>query len=123
MAKKKKTVKTNSKQRVNPETLRQALITIRSRFKAGEVKSMKEIYGIYVTGMIAALGIGNEGYVSKFHNPEKFTIEDLLRLADVSETDFDLIWAVVKKEAMANHKKRNIDHLLNPVGIENSDQD
>lgn len=36
----------------------------------------------------------------------------------IPEAEFDLIWAVVKKEAMANQKKRNIDYLLYPDSVE-----
>lgn len=63
--------------------------------------------------MVAALGIGYNGYVTKLASPELFTVEDLLRLSDVTETDFDLIWEVVRREAFENHKKRSIEHLLN----------
>jgi hypothetical protein len=112
---KKNTDKDN--QRINPQSLEEALVTIRSRFKAGEVKKMNDISKIYITGIVAALGIGYNGYVTKLSSPEYFTIEDLLKLADVTETEFDLIWEVAKKEALKNHKKRNIDHLLKTGNI------
>ena len=67
--------------------------------------------------MYTALGMGYNGWVTKLANPELFTIEDLLKLSDVTKTEFDLIWKVVKKEAMANHKTKNIDHLLYPDGL------
>ena len=111
MAKNKKLTNKDNK-RINSKSLEEALVTIRSRFKAGEVKRMNDLGTIYVTGMIAGLGIGYNGYVTKLASPENFTIEDLLKLSDITGTDFDLIWEVVKKEALKNHKTRDISHLL-----------
>ena len=73
---------------------------------------MAEIGSMYKTGLIAAIGIGHDGYVTKFDAPENFTVNDLLKLSDVSDTDVDLIWEVVKKQAKKNYKKRDIRHLL-----------
>lgn len=100
------------KPRVNSAKLRSTLISIQSRFETGKVKNMSDIGEMYVTGMIAALGIGNNGYVTKFNAPENFTVNDLLKLADITDTDIELIWQVVKKEAMKNYKKRDISNLL-----------
>lgn len=111
MAKNKKSIK-KGKQRINSKSLKEALVTIRSRFKADEVQKMNDLGKIYVTGIVAALGIGYNGYVTKLASPEYFTIEDLLKLSDVTNTEFDLIWEVVKKEALKNHQKRDINHLL-----------
>ncbi len=100
------------KPRVNSAKLKSTLISIQSRFETGKVKIMSDIGEMYVTGMIAALGIGNNGYVTKFNAPENFTINDLLKLADITDTDIELIWQVVKKEAIKNYKKRDISNLL-----------
>jgi hypothetical protein len=100
------------KPRVNSAKLKSTLISIQSRFETGKVKNMSDIGEMYVTGMIAALGIGNNGYVTKFNAPENFTVNDLLKLADITDTDIELIWQVVKKEAMKNYKKRDISNLL-----------
>lgn len=67
---------------------------------------------MYKTGLIAALGIGHDGYVTKFNAPENFTVNDILKLADVSNTDAELIWKVIKKQAEKNYNKRDIKHLL-----------
>ena len=100
------------KPRVNSAKLKSTLISIQSRFETGKVKKMSDIGEMYVTGMIAALGIGNNGYVTKFNSPENFTVNDLLKLADITDTDIELIWQVVKKEAMKNYKKRDISDLI-----------
>lgn len=100
------------KRRVNPETLRNTLISIKSRFETDTVNKMAEIGSMYKTGLISALGIGHEGYITKFNAPENFTVNDILKLADISNTDPELIWKVIKKQAVKNYKKRDIGHLL-----------
>ena len=102
----------SGKKRVNPETLKNTLKSIKSRFETDSVTEMSEIGRMYKTGMIAALGIGHDGYVTKFRSPENFTINDLLKLADVSDTDIELIWKVVKRQASQNYQKRDISDLL-----------
>ncbi|MFA6083430.1 hypothetical protein [Mucilaginibacter sp.] len=100
------------KPRVNPSKLKSTLISIQSRFETGKVDKMADIGEMYMTGMIAAMGIGNNGYITKFNAPENFTVNDLLKLADISNTDVELIWKVVKKQALQNYKKRDISNLL-----------
>ena len=100
------------KPRVNSVKLKSTLISIQSRFETGKINKMSDIGEMYVTGLIAALGIGNNGYVTKFDSPENFTVNDMLKLADITNTDVELIWQVVKKEAMKNYKKRDISNLL-----------
>ena len=101
-----------AKKRVNPSTLENALMNIKSRFENGTVDKMSVVGEMYKTGLISALGIGHDGYVTKFSAPENFTVNDLLKLADITNTDIELIWNVVKKQATKNYKKRDISHLL-----------
>jgi hypothetical protein len=100
------------KKRVNPDNLKNTLISIKSRFETGTVNKMSEIGSMYKTGLISALGIGHDGYVTKFNAPENFTVNDILKLADITNTDVELIWEVVKKQAKKNYKKRDISYLL-----------
>jgi len=100
------------KKRVNPNTLKNALMNIKSRFENRTVDKMSVVGDMYKTGMISALGIGHDGYVTKFNAPENFTVNDLLKLADITDTDIELIWEVVKNQAIKNYKKRDISHLL-----------
>lgn len=101
------------KKRVNPETLKNTLINIKSRFETDTVSKMSDIGNMYKTGLISALGIGHDGYVTKFSAPENFTVNDILKLADISNTDPELIWKVIKKQALKTYKKRDIGHLVN----------
>lgn len=117
MTKKKKSTK-KEKPRINSKSLNDALVTIRARFKAHEVQKMNDLSKIYVTGIVAALGIGYNGFITKLSSPEHFTIEDLMKLSDITDTEFDLIWDVVKKEALKNHQKRDISHLTDDTEAE-----
>ncbi len=58
-----------SKERVNPETLKEALRNLKSRFATGDVKSMEEVAGSYATGIPFALGMGYDTMIKRFHNP------------------------------------------------------
>jgi hypothetical protein len=100
------------KKRVNPKTLKNALKNIKSRFETGTVTKMDDVGSMYKTGLISAMGIGHDGYVTKFSAPENFTVNDLFKLADITDTDVELIWEVVKRQANKSYKKRDINHLL-----------
>ncbi|WP_345951208.1 hypothetical protein ABDD95_07075 [Mucilaginibacter sp. PAMB04274] len=73
---------------------------------------MNDLTELYVTGMLAALGMGYDSFVKKCAAPEKFLIEDLIKLSQVLEVDINLILALVVKQASKNVKQRNISHLL-----------
>ncbi len=98
--------------KINPERLKSTIAALKARFETGTIHSMKDLLGMYVTGMIAALGIGYDGFVSKCNSPEKFVMEDLIKLSIVIEVDIELILKVVVKQA-AKNVDRNISHLLN----------
>ncbi|MEJ5996596.1 hypothetical protein WG904_19365 [Pedobacter sp. Du54] len=98
--------------RINPARLKSTIAALKARFETGTIHSMKDLTGMYVTGMIAAIGMGYDGFVSKCNSPEKFVIEDLLKLADVIEVDISLIMKVVMKQASKNVMKKDISHLL-----------
>lgn len=83
-----------------------------SMFETGRINKMKDIITMYPTGVVAALGINYGGYMTKCASPEKFLLEDLVKLSQILNIDIELILKVVTKESIQNTKKRNIDHLL-----------
>lgn len=101
-----------SEKRVNPNTLREALRNLKSRFATGDVKSMREISSAYATGMPFALGMSYDTMVKRFHNPEQLTVDDLLTISDITETEIDVVIKVALNEAKRNHIKRDISNLL-----------
>jgi hypothetical protein len=98
--------------RVNPQALHEALRNLKSRFATGDVKSMREVSGAYATGMPFALGLSYETMIKRFHNPGFLTLDDLLTISDVTNTDVNVIIEIALREAKKNHIKRDISNLL-----------
>lgn len=73
---------------------------------------MKEISGAYATGMPFALGMSYDTMIKRFHNPGLLTIDDLLTISDISDTEVNKVIAVAIKEAKKNYIKRDITALL-----------
>jgi len=73
---------------------------------------MKEISGAYATGMPFALGMGYETMIKRFHNPEQLTLDDLLTISDITDTEVEIVVKVALSEAKKNHIKRDISNLL-----------
>ena len=99
--------------KINPERLKSTLASLKARFEAGTIESMKDLTGMYVTGLITALGMGYDGFVSKCNSPEKFVMEDIIKLANLTDVEINLILKVILRQGIKNVKKRDISHLLN----------
>ena len=97
---------------VNPRTLEKALRTLKSRFATKDIKHMKEIPEEYVTGIRSALGLGYETMITRYHDPRKLTLEDILNTADITSTEYETVMNVAVREAIKNHTKRDISKLL-----------
>jgi len=97
---------------VNQQAMKEALRNLKSRFATGDVKSMKEVSGAYATGMPFALGLSYETMIKRFHNPGLLTLDDLLTISDITNTDVDVIINIAIREAKKNHIKRDISNLL-----------
>lgn len=103
-----------TEKRVNPNTLHEALRNLKSRFTTGDVKSMKEISNSYATGMPFALGMSYDTMIKRFHNPEQLTVDDLLTISDITDTEVEVVIKIALNEAKKNHIKRDISNLLDP---------
>lgn len=100
--------------RVNPETLKRALRTLKSRIKTDDLRRIREIQEEYSTGMQFALGLGYETFIKRFRDPRFLTLEDLLNCSDITETDVMELVKIAIAEAQNNHMKRDITNLLEP---------
>lgn len=98
--------------KVNPDRLKNTIASLKARFEMGTINSMVDLTNLYVTGIITAIGIGYDGFINKCNNPEKFVIEDLVKLSQLLDVDIELILKVVTKQSIKNVKKRDISHLL-----------
>jgi len=99
-------------EKINKEKLKNTLASMASMFETGRIKQMKDIVTMYPTGIVLALGINYGGYMSKCAAPEKFVLEDLVKLAQILNIDLELILKVVTKEALKNTAVKDIDYLL-----------
>lgn len=98
--------------KVNPEKLKSTIASLKARFETGTIHSMKDLTNLYVSGLITAIGIGYDGFINKCNFPEKFVIEDLVKLSQILDVELQLIIDVVSKQAKKNVKPRDISHLL-----------
>src|SRR5690606_22691626 len=102
----------NSAKKVNPNTMQEAIRNLRSRFATGDVHSMKEIPAAYSSGMPYAIGLSYETMVERFADPRKLTLENILNVADVTNTDYNKVLEVALREAIRRHTKRDISKLM-----------
>lgn len=98
--------------KINPEKLKSTLVSLKARFETGTIENMSDLTDMYITGLINALGIGYDGFINKCASPEKFIIEDIVKLSQILNVDINLILSVVVRQAQKNVKPRNISHLL-----------
>ena len=98
--------------KINPERLQITISSLKARFETNTINSMNDLMGMYVTGMLALLGIGYDAFVKKCASPEKFTMEDLIKLSQVLDVKIDKIMPVVLKQATKNVEAKDISHLL-----------
>lgn len=98
--------------KINSERLKGTITSLKARFETNTINSMNDLTDMYVTGMLAVLGIGYDGFVNKCAAPEKFVIEDLIKLSQAIDVDINVILKVVLKQATKNVKPKDISHLL-----------
>ena len=107
--------------KINRSRLKSTLLSIKARFESGTVKKMTDISDMYSTGLKKALGMGHDSFVTKFTDPKKFTVEDILKLSDMSDVDKDIIWKKIVEEVESNRTTHDISHLLPKSDGEESD--
>jgi hypothetical protein len=98
--------------KINFQKLKSTLLSIKARFESNTIRRMKDIADMYSTGMKKALGMGHDSFVTKFNDPSKFTVEDILKLADITEVDKDIIWKKIVEEVEATRAKHDLNHIF-----------
>ncbi|GAA0884107.1 hypothetical protein GCM10009120_27050 [Sphingobacterium siyangense subsp. cladoniae] len=98
---------------INLKKLEDALKNIKARFQSNEIKHMKEIAtpSFYVNGLYKAMSMGYNTFITRFEHPEELTLKDILKLADISNTDADLIFKIAIENAKKEHEKYDLSHL------------
>lgn len=99
--------------KINQEKLKSTIASLKARFETGTISDMSDLTDFYITGLIAAIGIGYDGFVNKCTHPEKFLIEDLVKISKLIDVDVELIIKVVLKSAVKNVQPKDISDLFN----------
>lgn len=108
--------------RINPEKLKSTLLSIKARFESNTLHKMTEVSNMYSTGLKKALGMGHDSFVTKFSDPSKFTVEDILKLADITDVDKTVIWEFIANEVDQNREKHDISSMFPSLENNNENQ-
>lgn len=98
--------------KINSERLKSTIASLKARFETGTITSMNDLTDMYITGLITVLGMGYDGFINKCAAPEKFLIEDLVKMSQIFDVDIDLIIKVVLNQATKKVKPKDISHFL-----------
>lgn len=107
--------------KINPEKLKSTLLSIKARFESNSFRSMTEVSEMYSTGLKKALRMGHDSFITKFSDPNKFTVEDILKLADITNVDKEIIWKFIVTEIEKERVKHNINDLLSNSSEEDNE--
>ncbi|MDR2275355.1 MAG: hypothetical protein LBF27_30890 [Sphingobacterium sp.] len=105
----------NTPYKINLQKLKSTLLSIKARFESNTIHRMNDIANMYSTGLKKALGMGHDSFVTKFDEPHKFTVEDILKLSDITDVDKNIIWNKIVEEVEAKRTKYEINHILPDV--------
>lgn len=79
---------------------------IKAMFETGKIKRLTQLEKLSPTKLSKLLGINYGRYIEKLHNPELFALRELMKFAEIIDTDFKLIIDTVIAEII---KKRAND--------------
>ncbi|MGY5849187.1 hypothetical protein [Salegentibacter sp. F14] len=74
------------------------LLSIGSMFETGKIKKMYTLSELYPTKIAKSLGINYGRYMVKLSHPEKFTMGEIVKLANLLNVDPDTITKVIYSE-------------------------
>ncbi|MFN0293602.1 hypothetical protein [Pedobacter helvus] len=98
--------------KINSERLKSTLVSLKARFETGTITSMDDLTDMYITGLITILGMGYDSFINKCTSPEKFVVEDLVKMSQVFDVDINLIMKVVLSQATKNVKPKDVSRFL-----------
>lgn len=75
-----------------------ALLSIGSMFETGKIRKMYTLSELYPTKIAKSLGINYGRYMVKLSQPEKFTMGEIVKLADLLNVDPEMITKVIYSE-------------------------
>tara|TARA_R110000772_G_scaffold100941_1_gene201359 strand:- start:211 stop:474 length:264 start_codon:yes stop_codon:yes gene_type:complete len=74
------------------------LLSIGSMFETSRIKKMYTLAELYPTKIAKALGINYGRYMVKLSHPEKFTMGEIVKLANLLNIEPDIITKVIYSE-------------------------
>tara|TARA_R110002020_G_scaffold293535_5_gene509209 strand:- start:141188 stop:141451 length:264 start_codon:yes stop_codon:yes gene_type:complete len=75
-----------------------ALLSIGSMFETGKIRKMYTLSELYPTKIAKSLGINYGRYMVKLSQPEKFTMGEIVKLAELLNVDPEMITKVIYSE-------------------------
>ncbi|WP_339708212.1 hypothetical protein [Algoriphagus aquimarinus] len=93
-----------SKNSVNDFKLIEEFEGIGALFNQGSIVSLSRLQEHQPTNLSKALQMGFNTYTDKLRNPERFSLEDIIKLAIVIGTDYRKILEVIQKEIKEKFK-------------------
>lgn len=74
------------------------LLSIGSMFETGRIKKMYTLSELYPTKIAKSLGINYGRYMVKLSHPDKFTLGEIVKLANLLNIEPELITKVIYSE-------------------------
>ena len=75
-----------------------ALVSVGSMFETGKIRKMYTLAELYPTRIAKSLGINYGRYMVKLNHPEKFTLGEIIKLADLLDIEPEMISKVIYSE-------------------------
>lgn len=75
-----------------------ALLSIGSMFETGRIKKMYVLSELFPTKIAKSLGLNYGRYMVKLSHPDKFTMGEIIKLAELFNIEPDLITKVIYSE-------------------------
>jgi hypothetical protein len=79
---------------------------LKSVFSAGSIKSMKDLEELYPTYIATLLGMNYSRYIEKLNKPERFTIKQIILLAELIDINPQVILTIILNQVATNKKKK-----------------
>lgn len=88
----------DKKRSINDTEFKQEFEEIGALFNQGSIKSLSRLKEIKPTNLSKELNMGYYTFLDKLSNPEKFSIEEIIKLSIVVGTDYKKILEVIGLE-------------------------
>src|SRR5690554_1154765 len=94
----------DTKKSIQQLKLIQEFEEIGALFNQGSINSLSRLQEHKPTNLCKALQMGYNTYTDKLRNPERFSLEDIIKLSIVIGTDYRKILEVIQKEIKEKFK-------------------